>query len=131
MSETLRRPDPTETVVLRAGTLDGFVAAASQADGVALSELEAFTTLVVRTLNSVYRITTLDVRGHGVFVEGGAFFPERTRASLSGSTFGGSCLRAGWVGVGLHLEFQVGGQTVVTSRVRSVAVKRSASSHPF
>ena len=131
MSEIERSSDATKTVVLQTSTLEGFVAAATQAEGIGLSELEAFTTVVVRTANSVYRITTLELRGHTVLVEGGAFFPERTRALLTGSTFGGSCLRSGWIGVGLHLEFQVGGQTVVTSRVRSVAIRRAATPHPF
>jgi hypothetical protein len=136
---TLERPpvsamnstaDPTQTAMLRRGTLDGFVEAATQTDGVGLSDLEAFTTVVVRTSNSVYRITTLELRGHSVLVEGGAFFPVRTRAFLAGSTFGGSCLRSGWVGVGLHLEFQVRGQMVVTSRVRSVSIERATRHQP-
>ena len=96
-----RSPD----VVPRHRTLDGFVEAASRANGIGLIDVDAFTTLVVRTDNSVYRITILKPHTREVLVEGGAFFPERTRACLSGSSFGGSCLKLGWVGLGLHLEF--------------------------
>ncbi len=87
----------------------------SQADGIGLIDVDAFTTLVVRTDNSVYRITILKPHAGEVLVQGGKFFPERTRACLSGSTFGGSCLKIGWVGLGLHLEFHAGGQWIITS----------------
>ena len=39
--------------------LDGFIEAASRAGGIGVIELDALTTLVVRTANSVYRITVL------------------------------------------------------------------------
>ena len=83
-------------------TLDGFVDAVSQADGIGLTDVDALTTLMVRTDNSVYQITILQPYAREVVVQGGAFFPERTRACLSGSSFGGSCLKLGWVGIGLH-----------------------------
>ncbi len=65
-------------------TLDGFIEAASQANGIGLIDVDAFTTLVVRTDNSAYRITILKPHRE-VLVQGGKFFPERTRACLSGS----------------------------------------------
>ena len=65
-----------------------------------------------------------------VLVQGGAFFPERTRACLSGSSFGGSCLKLGWVGVGLRLEFHFDDQWIITSHVRSIMVDRSATTQP-
>jgi len=56
---------------------------AAQTDGIALLDVDAFTTLVVRTDNSVYRITILTPHLREVLVQGGKFFPERTRACLS------------------------------------------------
>ncbi len=85
---------------------------------------------MVRSLNSVYRITILTPHAREVLVQGGKFFPERTRACLSGSTFGGSCLKMGWVGLGLHLEFHAGGQWIITSRVRAIAVEVSPTGAP-
>ncbi len=73
-----RSPD----VVPRYRTLDGVIAAVSQGDGFGLSDVDAFTTLVVRTDNSVYRITILTPHAREVLVEGGKFFPERTYACL-------------------------------------------------
>ena len=121
-----RSPD----VVLRHRTLDGFVEAVSQADGIGLIDVDAFTTLVVRTRNSIYRITILQPYLREVLVQGGQFFPERTRACLSGSTFGGSCLKMGWVGLGLHMEFHAGGQWIITSHVRGIAVEASPTGAP-
>ena len=121
------RPSPD---VPRYRTLDAIVAAASQADGIALLDVDAFTTLVVRTDNSVYRITILTPHLREVLVQGGKFFPERTRACLSGSTFGGSCLKIGWVGLGLHMEFHAGGQWIITSHVRAITVEPSATGAP-
>ena len=121
-----RSPD----VVPRYRTLDGVTKAALQADGIGLIDVEAFTTLVVRTDNSVYRITILQPHLREVLVQGGKFFPERTRACLSGSNFGGSCLKLGWVGLGLHMEFHAGGQWIITSHVRAIAVEASATGAP-
>ena len=117
-------------VVPRYRTLDGIVAAVSQTDGIGLIDVDAFTTLVVRTDNSVYRITILTPHLREVVVQGGQFFPERTRACLSGSSFGGSCLKIGWVGIGLHMEFHAGGQWIITSHVRAIAVERSTTGRP-
>ena len=119
-------------VVPRHRTLDGFVEAASQAGGVGLTDVDTFTTLVVQTDNSVYQITILQPHTREVFVQGGAFFPERTRACLSGSSFGGSCLKIGWVGIGLHMEFVAADrdQWVLTSHVRSITVAPSTAPHP-
>ena len=119
-------------VVPRHRTLDGFVEAASQADGVGLTDVDTFTTLVVQTDNSVYQITILQPHTREVFVQGGAFFPERTRACLCGSSFGGSCLKLGWVGIGLHMEFLAKDrdQWVLTSHVRSIMVAPSTAPQP-
>ncbi len=121
------RPSPD---VPRYRTLDGVTAAVSQTDGIGLIDVDAFTTLVVRTDNSIYRITILTPHLREVLVQGGKFFPERTRACLSGSSFGGSCLKIGWVGLGLHMEFHAGGQWIITSHVRAIAVEASPTGAP-
>ncbi len=108
-------------------TLDGVVAGVSRADGIGLIDVDAFTTLVVRTDNSVYRITILTPHLREVVVQGGKFFPERTRACLSGSNFGGSCLKIGWVGLSLHMEFGSGSSRRTCGRSRS---RRPRPEHP-
>ncbi len=111
-------------------TLDGFVAAVSRTRGVRLTDVDPFTTLVVRTDNSVYRITILEAHAREVLVQGGKYFPERTRACLNGSSFGGSCLKIGWVGLGLHMEFHAGDQWIITSHVHAIAVEPSPAAAP-
>ena len=49
----------------------------------------------------------------------------------SGSSFGGSCLKLGWVGVGLRMEFHAEDQWIITSHVRSIAVEHAAQNQPF
>ncbi len=126
----LSRKTRSSDLVPRHRTLDGFVAAVSQADGIGLTDVDALTTLMVRTDNSVYQITILQPYAREVVVQGGAFFPEWTRACLSGSSFGGSCLKLGWVGVGLHMEFHAEDQWVITSHVRETAVAPFAQGPP-
>ena len=121
-----RSPD----VVPRRCTLDGFVDEVSRADGIGLIDVDAFTTLVVRTENSVYQVTILKPHAREVLVQGGAFFPVRTKACLNGSSFGGSCLKLGWVGLGLRMEFHTEDQWIITSHVRSIAVEQSPTQQP-
>ena len=117
-------------VVPRYRTLDGVVAAVSQTDGIGLIDPGRLHDPVVRTDNSIYRITILRPHAREVLVQGGKFFPARTRVCLSGSTFGGSCLKMGWVGLGLHREFHAGDQWIITSYVRAIAVEPSPTGPP-
>ncbi len=57
-------------VAPRHRTLDGIVAAVSKTDGIGLIDVDAFTTPVVRTDNSVYRITILRPHAREVLVQG-------------------------------------------------------------
>jgi hypothetical protein len=122
-------PDTTTSVVVpRAATIEGFVAASSASDGLSLRDLEPLTTLHVRTCNSHYRI----VISHqtAIYVQGGRFFPESTGARLEGSSFGGSLLKMGWIGVGLCMEIWSQGQRIITSPVRSITRdERDARAH--
>ncbi len=127
----LTTSERTPDAVPRVSTLDGFVEAVSQTKGVGLADVDTFSTLVVRTRNSVYHITILRPWAREVLVQGGEFFTARTRACLDGSSFGGSCLKLGWVGVGSHMEFHADDQWIITSRVRSLAVEHPAQGQVF
>ena len=41
-------------------TLDGFVSAVKQCDGIGLGDLDALTTVLVKTINTLYRIIVLE-----------------------------------------------------------------------
>ena len=121
-----RAPD----AVPRRCTLDGFIEEVSRTEGIGLIDVDVFTTLVVHTENSVYQVTILKPHAKEVLVQGGAFFPVRTKACLNGSSFGGSCLKLGWVGLGLRMEFHAGDQWIITSHVRSIIVEQASARRP-
>lgn len=117
---------PGQTTVPRRCTLNGFTCEVASADGVGLHELDAFTTVVVKTLNSLYRVVVLDPPRPRILIQGGTFFPQPTEASLAGASFGGSMLKLAWVGCGLRMEVCSDGQRIVTSPVKSIEVERES-----
>ena len=123
------RPAESGVLVPRRCTLDGFTAQVARTDGVYLRDLDPITTLRVQTENTLYEITVPRPPRSVVLVRGGRFFPKTTEASFGGSSFGGSCLKLAWFGVGLHMEFHFAGGWIFTSRVRSIEVL-DASSFP-
>ena len=110
----------------RAATLDCFRALVEDVEGVQLRHLQPFATLLVRTMNSVYRVIL--TQGLEVYVQGGAFSPGPTAACLDGASIGGSCLRVGWIGVGLSLEIRSPGRRIVTSPVRAITIEQASGS---
>ena len=96
--------------------------AVSHVRGVDLNELPPWTTLLVWTWNSLYRVVI--TRGCNVTVQGGSFFPDFTFAHVNGATIGGSWLRVGWIGVGLLIEFDAAGTRIVTSPVLAITIQR-------
>ena len=119
--------DLDQTTVPRRCTLDGFTAEVTRAKGVGLGELEALTTVLIRTLNSLYRIVVLEPPRPRILIQGGEFFPEPTEAHLAGASFGGSMLKLSWFGCGLRMEVCSDGQRIVTSPVQSIEVQREKS----
>ncbi len=74
--------------------------------GVKLSDLTAGSTLEVQTRNTLYRIVkaedgTLTIQGHAHFC------PTPMPVTISGSTWGGSMLKMGFIGRGMHMEFYI------------------------
>lgn len=112
----------SDTRLVRAVTLDRFGYVVEHIEGVHLPDLPPFTTLLVRTRNSLYRVVI--THWPEVFVQGGAFFPDLTSAYLDGTSIGGSCLRVGWIGIGLLVEIRSGGRRIITSRVRAITTEQ-------
>jgi hypothetical protein len=67
-------------------------------------------------------------RPPAVHVQGGAFFPDPTLAYIDGASFGGSCLRVGWISAGLFVEIRSGGRHILTSPVLAVTTEQALSS---
>jgi len=112
----------------RQATLEGFADELSTCDGVSLLDLEPFTTLLVCTCHSVYRIIVL--QDTTVLVQGGPCFPDVTSAQLNGSGFGGNLMKLGWIGVGLRMEMASHGKRFVTSAVRAITIECNPSMYP-
>jgi len=111
--------------LLRASTLDRIGDLVDDTAGVRLRDLPPFTILLVWTMNSRYRVVV--TRWPEVYVQGGAFFPDPTLAHLDGSSFGGSCLRVGWISAGLLVEIRSGERHIITSPVVAITTEQASS----
>lgn len=90
--------------------------------GIDVRSLPAGSEVVVDTRNSRYRFVMLIDGGPEALVQGGRHFDRGAVVRIEGSTVGRSCLKIGWIGVGLFLELSIAGRPIVTSRVRSICV---------
>jgi hypothetical protein len=109
---------------VRAVTLDGFGEVVNDVKGVDLRRLPPFTTLLTRTVNSLYRVVITP--GPEVYVQGGAFFPDPTSAYVDGASIGGSSIKVGWIGLGLLVQIRAGDRCVITSPVRGITTEQTS-----
>ena len=109
----------------RAATLEEIGDLVNDIAGVHLRDLPPFTGLLVWTMNSLYRVVI--THWPEVYVQGGAFFPDPTLAYLDGARIGRSCLRVGWIGVGLSVEIRSGRRHIITSPVLAIATEQASS----
>ena len=91
-------------------------------EAIQLDSCPAFQWIVVRTRQSVYEIFVLSGDAGEVMVRGGRYFPEFRRATIVGSTFGGSAMRVGSICPGCHMELEVDWRSFVTSRIEAVSL---------
>jgi hypothetical protein len=77
----------------------------------------------------LYRIVAIVPVSGEVMVQGGRFFPELTRARLSGCSLGGAFLKQGGIYIGFRLEIQRGLRTIVTSDVQSIEIVSGGRAH--
>jgi len=110
-------------------TLDGFADDTRRREGMAITQLAALSKLCVRTQNTRYQIILLDSSESKVLIQGGLFLPEFTEAILCGSSFGGSLLKSGWIGIDMRMEIFGEGRSIVTSPVRSVHIENEYNLH--
>ena len=94
-----------------------------RADGVQLDCLEHMQRLLVRTHQHMYEIFVRCGATGDVLVRGGRFFQEFTEARLTGSSLGGGFLKQYGIYVGLRIEFNIEGETVVTAPIFSIEVQ--------
>jgi len=88
--------------------------------GVHLGDVRPGTVLEVETQNRAY---TIEYQGSGKALISGhpIFCPKPTPVTIHGSTWGGSMIKMGFIGRGMHLEFgQPDLQSITTSRIVQV-----------
>ena len=88
--------------------------------GIHISKILSPMSLKVTTQNREYRLHVQP--GYVTMIEGHPkYCPKPTRVHINGSTWGGSMLKIGYIGRGMHLEFvhpEYG--TVHTSAIREI-----------
>jgi hypothetical protein len=88
--------------------------------GVHLGDVPPGTVLEIETENRAY---TIEYKGLGRALIWGhpVFCPEPTLVTINGSTWGGSMIKSGFIGRGMHLEFaHPAFQPITTSVIREV-----------
>jgi hypothetical protein len=71
--------------------------------GINVHKLKLGTKLLVKTKNSLYSFESTIVPGE-MIAQGGKYLLKPKKIYFSGSTFGGSMLKIGWIGYGMHME---------------------------
>jgi hypothetical protein len=129
----LENPDATlvdetdDHRVSKRSTLSGFTEELAERQGLALSQLDPFTRLGIRTRNTNYEMTLLDPWEGRMAILGGRYFATLATVVLIGSSFGGSLLKLRWIGSGLRMEIMADDVKVVTSPVQTVEILPSES----
>jgi hypothetical protein len=88
--------------------------------GVHLGDLSPGVVLEVETENRAY---TIQYKGLGQALISGhpVFCPEPTLVTINGSTWGGSMIKSGYIGRGMHMEFaHPAFEPITTSVIREV-----------
>jgi hypothetical protein len=90
--------------------------------GIWIRDLKSGDRVLITTRNSVYSLVKTSEKEYTI--EGHPqFCPTPVTVQIAGSTWGGSMLKMGWIGVGMHLEFRVPHfGTLTTSRIKSVEI---------
>ena len=72
--------------------------------GIDITTLEPGTKIEVQTRNSTYKIKVLNPGKKKIEIQGGLHITEPEEAFLTGSTWGGSMLKMGWIGYMMCME---------------------------
>ena len=89
--------------------------------GVFVKDLLAGEKVLVRTQNSLYALYILNDSNAEIMGDGN-YFNEPTFVFISGSTFGGSAIKVGFIGIGMHLEVWHGGKRITTSEIQKIQI---------
>lgn len=90
-----------------------------QDGGVWVDKVPLNSGLQVQTVNTLYTLRRFNdgrwtIQGHPHYC------PTESRANIHGSTWGGSCLKLGFIGINMHMEIGLVGKIITTSPVVSI-----------
>lgn len=88
-----------------------------------LETLHPFDTILVRTVNTDYRILLLDPKTGRALIEGGQYLTEPREGLVTGSKLHGTLFKPGSIVVGYHLEMWVDEKILSTSLVQSISIE--------
>ena len=89
--------------------------------GIWFKELPIGSVVEVQTKHTLYII---ERRLDGDYIQGNLkYCPEPIKCRIAGSTWGGSMLKVGWIGIDMLLEFSVGDFSITTSIIKDVRLK--------
>jgi hypothetical protein len=81
--------------------------------GVWFNKLPVGSVVTVQTRNTLY---TIERRKDGDYISGNErYCPVPVKTQIQGSTFGGSMIKLGWIGIGMHMEFWIAEHGTLTS----------------
>lgn len=94
-------------------------------DGIDLRELPVGAKVTVETQNSTYSLEKLPDNLYSL--QGGKRWQTPTRVFISGSTYGGSLLKIGWLGDGMNMEIhqESDRKCVVTSAITNLWIENA------
>lgn len=96
--------------------------------GIFLKDVPNNHIIEAHTQNSVYTIAVIDKEKSKVAIQGNnKHLIQPEVCYLRGSTFGGSMIKVGWIGVGMRLEVNLAASRIITtSTIKTVKVKEDA-----
>ena len=90
--------------------------------GIKLEDIKIEQSLIVQTKNTTYTIRKINnkiyvISGHPIFCS------KETYCNIAGSTWSGSMIKVGFIGIDMHLEFFINQKRITTSRIESIKIK--------
>ena len=93
--------------------------------GILIKDIPANTVLQIDVNDAIFTVLVVNPAERKIQIQGSQYIPELTDAIMSGSTFGGSFLKEGWIGIGMCLEILIPGREpprLTTSMVQKISI---------
>lgn len=89
--------------------------------GVDINELDPkIKKIIVETQNSIYEL--IPKKGNVFIAKGGEYIPKPRKIKINGSTWGGSMIKTGWIGIEMYMELMLSQKMITTSCIKSITV---------